>query len=272
MSLHIFNDIEQGSDAWHDLRRGLVTASTVGQLVTISAPDVLTVQCPTCRGGIGHPCFSMSNKTPTPIKTIHEARTAKASTRPPVYGPADNEGSRNLTALLVAERLTGCTDPTWQSDDMFRGVVSEPVARDIYSGHFHQAEEVGFMVREEDDWKLGYSPDGVVGTDGLLEIKSPRAKTHLKTILADEVPAQYVAQCQAGLLVTGRDWIDFVSYVGGMPLFRKRVHPDPKWHTAITAACQQFEKTAADMVAAYEQATTGMPATERIDNELGLVF
>jgi hypothetical protein len=67
------------------------------------------------------------------------------------------------------------------------------------------------MRRDEDGWTLGYSPDGLVGDDGLIEIKAPRAKTHLRTILADEVPAHYMAQCQAGLLVTGRKWIDFVS-------------------------------------------------------------
>ena len=119
------------------------------------------------------------------------------------------------------------------------------------------------MLRVEDGWQLGYSPDGLVGTDGLIEIKSPRAKTHLNTILADEVPAFYMPQLQAGLLVSGRDWVDFVSYVGGMPLWVKRVLPDPRWFEAIVAAVTRFETTAAEMVAAYEQATKGLPQTER---------
>ena len=159
------------------------------------------------------------------------------------------------------------------TSDMWRGVESEPFARDVYSEHHAEVTEVGFMLREEDGWKLGYSPDGLVGDDGLIEIKSPRAKTHLRTILADEVPGHYMPQLQAGLLVSGRKWIDFVSYVGGMPLYIKRVLPDPAWFAAITAACVAFQATAAQTVADYEKRVAGLPLTERIDNnELGLVF
>jgi hypothetical protein len=151
------------------------------------------------------------------------------------------------------------------TSDMWRGVDSEPIARDIYSGHYQQAVETGFMRRDEEGgWQLGYSPDGLVGVDGLIEIKAPRQKTHLNTILRDEVPPWNVAQLQAGLLVTGRQWIDFVSYCGGMPLYVKRVYPDPAWHDAIAAAVAMFELTAAEMVAAYETATNGLPATERV--------
>lgn len=154
------------------------------------------------------------------------------------------------------------------TSDMWRGVEAEPFARDIYSGHYQQAVEVGFMLREEDSWTLGYSPDGLVGDDGLIEIKAPRAKTHLKTILADEVPWHYMAQCQSGLLVSGRKWIDFVSYVGGMPLYVKRVLPDPKWHEAITAACIGFEANAEKITADYRTRVAGMPKTQRIDFEI----
>jgi putative phage-type endonuclease len=224
MTLTILPDLLQGSEEWHDQRRGMVTASVVGQLLT------------------------------------------------PTLKVADNDTSRALTRLLVAERITGYTDPTCQSDDMFRGVISEPIARDIYSGHYQQAVEVGFMVRQEDDWELGYSPDGVVGMDGLVEIKSPRAKTHLNTILTDRVPAHYVAQLQAGLVVSGRAWIDYVSYVGGMPLFVKRVYPDPGWAEAIVAACRGFQKTAIEMFAAYRKAIDGLPMTERLDLDLEVVI
>jgi hypothetical protein len=68
--------------------------------------------------------------------------------------------------------------------------------------------------------------------------------------------------------VSGRAWIDYVSFCGGLPLYVKRVLPDPDWHTAIVAACQQFEKTAAQQAAAYEQATKNMPATERVEMEI----
>lgn len=216
MTLHVFDQIEQGTDAWHDQRRGLVTASAVGKLLT------------------------------------------------PTLRVADNDTSRALTATLVAERITGWTEESHMTPDMWRGVECEPIARHIYSGYYQQAVEVGFMRLDGDGWQLGYSPDGLVGDDGLLEIKSPRAKTHLNTILTDTVPTFYMPQLQSGLLVSGRRWIDYCSFVGGMPLFVKRVYPDTAWHEAITAACRTFETTAAEMVAAYDKATVNMPATERV--------
>jgi len=214
-------DYDQRTPEWYEARRGIVTASVVGRLVT------------------------------------------------PTLKVADNDTSRGITAGLVAERITGIAeDGAFMSDDMWRGISHEPIARDIYSGHYQQAVECGFMRRDEDGWTLGYSPDGLVAADGLVEIKCPRAKGHITTILRDKVPDYYVAQLQAGLLVSGRKWIDYVSFCAGLPLFVKRVLPDPDWHAAIVAACQKFETTAAESVAAYEQATKHMPATERVDMEV----
>lgn len=268
MSLSVFENLAQGTEEWFDVRRGIVTASVVGQLIAVGPPAAQSVACPTCNARPANPCMSAAKKVPTPIKSLHEARSAAAATRPPVYEVADNETSRNLTLLLAAERVAGWTEDTFMTGDMIRGVESEPFAREAYAEHFGEVTEVGFMRRDEKGWTLGYSPDGLVGDDGLIEIKSPRAKTHLKTILADEVPAQYMPQLQAGLLVSGRKWIDFVSYVGGLPLYRKRVEPDPAWFAAITAACVTFEANVTQMVADYRERVADMPKTERIDFDL----
>lgn len=219
-TLTTYPKVDQGSDEWHRLRRGTITASVVGKLIT------------------------------------------------PTLKVASNDVSRGITTTLAAERITGWTEETAMTSDMWRGVEHEPYARDIYSGHYQQAEEIGFMVREGQGWRLGYSPDGLVGADGLLEIKCPRAKTHLNTILADAVPAFHMPQLQAGLLVSGRAWVDFVSFVAGMPLFVKRVEPDPAWFAAITAACIAFETNAAQIVADYEAKTEGLPKTERLNFEI----
>lgn len=221
MTLHVYANLDQRSEEWYEQRRGMVTASVVGRLVT---PATLKV--------------------------------------------AANDESRGLATLLAAERITGYTDPTFVNADMWRGIESEPLARDLYSREYAPVTEVGFMVREEDDWRLGYSPDGLVGDDGLIEVKAPRAKAHLATILADQVPAQHMPQLQAGLLVSGRWWVDFISYCGGMPMWVKRVEPDERWHEAIVAACQRFEVTVKEMVAKYETAVIGLPKTERIDLEM----
>lgn len=268
MTLHILDELEQGTPEWMDQRRGIVTASVVGKLITVGPPAAQSVACPTCNAPADFPCMSAARKEPTPIKSLHDARFAAASSRPPVYEVADNETSRGLVGTLIAERVTGWTEDTPMTSDMWRGVEHEHYARDLYAEHYAPVDVVGFMRRDEDGWTLGYSPDGLVGDDGLIEIKCPRAKTHLRTILADEVPAYYMPQLQAGLLVSGRKWIDFVSFVGGMPLYRKRVAPDPAWFDAITSACIAFEANAAQIVADYEARVADMPKTVRLDFEI----
>jgi predicted phage-related endonuclease len=216
MSLHEFPDLIQGSDEWLAARRGIMTASVVGQLVT-----------------------------PKTIK------------------PAANDYSRALTMTLAAERITGWTEDVYVSAAMMRGNMDEPLARDLYSRTYAPVTEVGFMVRDDWGWALGYSPDGLVGDDGLIEVKSREPKAHLATILADEVPLANMAQIQAGLLVSGREWCDYVSWCGGMPMWVKRVEPESRWFEAITEAVTSFEENAAVMVATYQAAVAGLPATER---------
>ncbi|MEV7472260.1 lambda exonuclease family protein [Pseudarthrobacter oxydans] len=179
---------------------------------------------------------------------------------------AKNDYSRGLTATLVAERITGHVEPMQVSQAMMRGTLDEPYARDAYAEHHAPVEELGFMVRDFGKYKLGYSPDGLVGDDGLIEIKSRAQKKHLQTILADEVPLENMAQIQTGLLVSGRDWCDYVSFCSGMPLYTKRVTQSLRWFAAITEAVETFEANAAEMLATYTAATKNLPATERLDH------
>lgn len=218
MSITYYADVVQGTEQWHDLRRGLVTASIVKDLVT-----------------------------------------------PSTFKVADNETVRGLLRLLVAERVTGWTDSTFSNFDMERGVMDEPVARAYYSEHHAPVTEVGFVINDDSGHKIGASPDGLVGDDGGIEIKCPRSKEHLRTILADEVPSQYVGQVQANLLTTGRAWWEYVSFCAGMPLYVKRVFPDPQWLEAMTAALASFEERAAQMTSDYLAAIEGLPTTERPD-------
>ncbi|WP_435582878.1 lambda exonuclease family protein [Amycolatopsis thermoflava] len=270
MSLIEFPDVIQGSDEWYEQRRGLVTASVVGKLVTKRSLTGINYECPDCGARPDAPCVSKvrrSGEVATPIKSLHPGRAevARRSDAPPVLDVARGDEATTLTLQLVAERIAGYIDPTYVGDDMLRGIEEEPRARDLYAEFYRRpVREIGFLLREEATWKLGYSPDGLVGDDGLIEIKAPRAKTHLRTILSGEVPDQYMAQCQAGLLVSGREWLDFISFSGGMPMWHTRVLPDPAWQEAIVAAVEQFEATAAEMVEEYQAKTAGLPPTERI--------
>ena len=185
---------------------------------------------------------------------------------------ADNESSRGVVLTMAAERITGHVDETYTGPDMWRGHEDEPLARDAYAEHIAPVDEVGFMVRDFGDYRIGYSPDGLVGDDGQIEIKSRLQKLHLRTILVDQIPAEHMAQLQCGLLVSGRDWCDFISYCGGMPLWTKRIYPDPMWFAAIVAAVSQCEADAAQMVTRYPAAVVGLPATERVNRDAGFEF
>ncbi|PFG17229.1 YqaJ-like recombinase protein [Propionicimonas paludicola] len=270
MTAHItyHHDLEQRSPEWFELRCGMVTASVIGSLVTVEAPDPLAVFCTGCGAHPGLPCLSANRKTPTPMKGFHYCRTADAADEPPTYGIATGDTARAVTLLLAAERINGFSDDTYESFDMLRGRMDEPLARDLYSKTYEPVTECGFIVRDDWGFSIGYSPDGLVGDDGLIEVKSRRPKIQMRTILADEVPAENMAQIQTGLLASNRAWCDYISYCGGMPMWRKRVYPDPAWQAAIIAATAATEQTIAEMVANYKQAVEGLPATERINYNL----
>lgn len=271
MTLTILPNLEQRTDEWFEQRRGIVTASVVGKLITVRKLGALDFDCPACGASEQNPCLSKRGTEPTPIKTLHPERTPKTKTT--VIEPASNDDSRNLTAALAAERVSGNTDATWVSADMMRGIYDEPYAVDAYAEHFKTpVQTVGFMTREFDGCTLGYSPDGLVGDDGLVEVKSRRQRTHLQTVVNDSVPIENMAQLQAGLLVSGRKWCDYISFCGGMHLYVKRVTPDPRWQKAIAAAVRAFEANARELVSLYSEAVSGMPMTERRDNDLGLEF
>lgn len=224
MALYTYPDLTQRTDEWLTLRRGIVTASTVGRLIT--------------------------------------PRTIK---------PADNPDSRSLTMLIVSERITGWTEDTYVSSAMWRGVEDEPRAVETYSQVYAPVETVGFMVRDDWGFRIGYSPDGLVGKDGLIEVKSRSPREHVRVVIEDAVPAEHMAQLQCGLLVSGRQWVDYISYCGGLPMWVKRVTPDQRWHDAILTAVAAFEASATSLISTFTTRTAGLPATERVIPDLIVV-
>lgn len=181
----------------------------------------------------------------------------------PALKTANNDTSRGITYTLAAERITGHVDHMRPSFDMIRGTEDEPYARDAYAEHHAPVQEVGFVKLEGDGYTLGFSPDGFVEHDGLIEIKSRNAKAHIKTILDGVPPAENMAQIQAGLLVTGRSWLDYVSFSQGLPLWVCRVAPDPVWFDALEAAARDFEHNVEATITDYTNRTTGLPVMER---------
>lgn len=269
MTLHVHDDVEQRSEKWFDLRRGMVTASNVGKLVTVRKLGALDFGCPNCGAVAKGPC--VSKKDASPLKTLHSERTPSADQKVTVLEPASNDESRGLTLTLAAERVNEFTDPSYTNDHMFRGVIEEPFAVDAYSVAFAPVQHAGFIVRREPKWTLGYSPDGLVGDDGLIEVKSRLSRKQMHTVLTDAIPQENVAQCQAALLVTGREWLDYVSYSNGMALWVKRIFPDPRWQKVLVDALVAFEANCTEAVAQYVDSVAGLPMTERINFDLEMV-
>ncbi len=124
----------------------------------------------------------------------------------------------NLMAELAIERLTGAPYDSYQSPAMLRGNVIEPQARETYEFEANATvEQVGFVDHPNIE-QSGASPDGLVGEDGLLEIKCPNTATHIKTLNGASIAKVYRCQMQWQMACTGRQWCDFVSFDDRLPL------------------------------------------------------
>jgi len=187
--------MEQGTEAWFNIRIGKVTASRVA--------DVLA-------------------KTKTGYSTTRD----------------------NYMAQLVCERLTGQKGESFTNAAMQHGTETEPLARAAYEARYDVlVDEVGF-VPHPSIIMAGASPDGLVGDEGLLEIKAPNTATHIETLLSESVPNKYYTQMQFQIACTGRKWCDFVSFDNRLPtklqMFVKRVPRDDMYIKLIEDEIVKF--------------------------------
>ena len=192
----------------------------------------------------------------------------------PTLKVANNDKTRAHAYELAFQRITSFVEPQYVSDAMLRGQEDEFYARAAYEEHHAKVEQTGFVTNDKWGFVLGYSPDGLVGENGLIECKSRCGKYQVQTIAEDAVPDEYMLQLQTALLVTEREWIDFVSYCGGLPMFVKRVVPDPDIMEAIIAAATGFEERVAEVEQQYRSAIANMrpliPTERKIVQEMYL--
>ena len=221
MNIKYHYDVLQGSQEWHDLRTGIITASEMKLILTAT------------------------------LKT------------------ANNDKSRSHDFEIVAQRAMNFTEETFPTSAMERRQFEEIYAKDLYSEHIEGVRECGFITNDEFGFVLGSSPDGLVGEDGMIEVKSRCQKHQAKTVINNEMPDEYMLQVQSGLLVSGRKWCDFISYSNGMPMFIKRVYPDKDVHAKIIEAATLFEARAKENMAAYVANSAGLIPTERRDHDTG---
>jgi putative phage-type endonuclease len=133
----------------------------------------------------------------------------------------------NYMAQLVCERMTGTQAESFSNAFMQWGTDQEPLARAAYeAAQDVLVNETGFVIHPTIA-EAGASPDGLVGDDGLIEIKCPITATHIDTLLSEKVPAKYITQMMWQMACTGRQWCDFVSFDPRMPaglqIFIKRI-------------------------------------------------
>lgn len=189
----------------------------------------------------------------------------------PTGKPAKGERMRAHAYELLAQRITGHVEPKYINDDMLRGQDDEMEARWLYAERYAPVKEVGFIVRDFGEFKLGYSPDGLVGDDGLIEIKSRRAKLQIETIVNGGMPPEHMTQIQTGLLVSGRQWADYVSYSGGLPLAVFRIVSNPEMRAAIfhaAALFEQFIRDAETMFSNQVSVRRFLPTERKVEKEM----
>lgn len=164
---------------------------------------------------------------------------------------------RKYLLEIVAEQLTGDVAEHFLSKPMQWGVEMEPEARSAYElARDLFVEEIAFVDHPRIE-QAGASPDGLVGVDGLIEIKCPNTDTHLETLLRRDADPQYIPQMQWQMACTGRVWCDFVSYDPRMPddleLFISRVERDDAMIAEMEAAVEEFLEEVAETIRAIRK-------------------
>jgi predicted phage-related endonuclease len=161
-------------------------------------------------------------------------------------GNEPSKTRRSYMLKLAAERIRGEAGDSFSSAYTERGHEFEDVARELYTAHTgNEVLPCGFMLDV-----YGYSPDGLVGEDGGIEIKTKSGHLQIEVLLSGEVPTEHLPQIQGGLMVSDRKWIDFISYCPGLPIFIKRVERDESYIANLRIELDKFE---ADLKEVVEQ-------------------
>lgn len=149
--------------------------------------------------------------------------------------------------------ITGEPQPNIETPAMAWGKEWEATAAEEYQKRvWQEVNTVGFCELDE---YAGCSPDRLVGVDGLCEIKCKQPKNHLLTVLSDKIDTAHYGQMQFQMLVTGREWCDYVCFCPHFknPLFIKRVYPDKEYQTALLAGLEKGKELIKQYIKQYEE-------------------
>jgi len=165
-----------------------------------------------------------------------------------IITPAKGEKSKSYKTYLfelLAERMTQDKEDSYTNEWMQRGNELEAAARSAYEFLYEvEVQQVGLVLN--DAGTIGVSPDGLIGEDGGLEIKCPKAANAVRYMVEDAMPDVYKPQVQGNLWITGRQWWDFVVYHPDLDLFVKRIYRDEayikKMEQHITAFVEELQE------------------------------
>lgn len=163
---------------------------------------------------------------------------------------------KNYMMQLLCERLTGNVENGYVSEAMQRGIDLEPAARIFYEIHTgNNVTEVGFIKHKSIN--MGASPDGLIGTDGLIEIKCPNTAQHIEVLESGAVPKKYIWQMMAQMECTGRQWCDFVSFDDRLneeyQLFVKNIERDEKLIQEMLSKVSVFNEKLDELTLKYQK-------------------
>lgn len=158
------------------------------------------------------------------------------------FGDVLSKGSTRATYMyrLLGERLSGEAYESYSNKAMERGIEVEAEARAYCEALYGVVRQVGFIELDEN---VGCSPDGLVGNNGLIQIKCPYPSTHARYIIDNKLPAVYKPQVQGEIWVTNREWNDFLSFdprIASRPFWKIRVYRDEKYINVLKIAVETF--------------------------------
>ena len=236
-----FIECQQGSEAWHQARSGLITASCFADAIsTVGAMNEQQLAYVSAvRGGLSEKeAAALAGYKAAPKSDIIRRALAGEDTSQP------SDTAKRYAADLALERISGmmlCEPPrAWVLD---RGHEMETRARMLYEARTHAfVTEAGICV----DGTFGYSTDGLVNDDGLIEVKAPVDSIKIETMWHTGDVSEYIHQMQGGMWLTGRKWCDFIMFVPalssvGKDLYVKRIERDDAFIDDMVDKLVRFE-------------------------------
>lgn len=179
------------------------------------------------------------------IPTASEFSTVLAKGR----DGGDSKTRRTYLLKLAGERITGQPADSYTNHHMERGHEMEQEALDFYA-FMHDAElqKVGFIRNGE----AGCSPDRLIGSNGMVEVKTKAPHLMIDLMLKDKFPPEHKAQCQGQLWIAEREWVDLIAYWPDMPKFVKRAYRDEEYIAKLAAAVDEFNTELREIVGKIE--------------------